>query len=99
MYHIAQEALTNAARHARARRVVVHLDEAGGVLTLSVQDDGVGLSRAAGDRGGMGRRLMRYRAGAIGATLAVARRPAGGTLVTCRLSRNGQRDAVENRDG
>src|SRR3989442_3390681 len=44
LYRITQEALTNAARHARAERVRVALTAIGGELRLEIEDDGVGLA-------------------------------------------------------
>ncbi|MBK7976639.1 MAG: PAS domain S-box protein [Deltaproteobacteria bacterium] len=80
---IAQEALHNAIRHARPRHVWVRLGAEGGHLMLSVRDDGDGFP--AGDDGGagLGLKLMRDRAGVIGAHLAVESRPGDGTRVSC----------------
>jgi signal transduction histidine kinase len=46
-YRVAQEALTNVARHAQAQHVWVDLRSAGGLLRLTVRDDGVGFDPAA----------------------------------------------------
>lgn len=78
-YRIAQEALTNVVRHARARRARVALAAAGGVLTVEVTDDGVGIRSPAG--GGVGLGSMRQRAEALGGTLAVATGDHGTTVV------------------
>lgn len=56
-------------------------------MTMVVEDDGVGIPSLAHERKGLGLRLMRYRAGVIGGTLSVAGASAGGTVVTCRISR------------
>jgi signal transduction histidine kinase len=84
-YRIVQEALTNVARHARARtcRVRFSVDPAGGVLELEVTDDGVGM--AEGRRAGVGLSSMRERAEELGGTLAVEPGPEGGTRVLARL--------------
>ena len=50
LYRVAQEALTNVARHARARRAEVRLELAGGRPTLEVDDDGHGLPRGSARR-------------------------------------------------
>ncbi len=80
LYRIAQEAMTNVARHAGARRVEVSLTEDGGAVTLTVTDDGVG---RPGDHEGAGIRGMRERALLVGGTLELSRGRDGGTTVRC----------------
>jgi len=78
---IGQEALTNAVRHARARRLVVHAGAGRGVrFRLSVADDGRGIT---GDRGsaGFGMTSMRERAERIGASLTFVTAARSGTEV------------------
>ena len=79
---IAFEALHNAARHARAARVVAALEPDGARWRLTVSDDGRGLQAPAGAPGGQGLGNMRGRAARIGAALSWSRPPGGGTLVT-----------------
>jgi signal transduction histidine kinase len=84
-YRIAQEAITNVARHAHARtcRVRLSVDEATSTLGLEITDDGVGMPE---DRvAGVGLSSMRERAEELGGTLAVEPRPEGGTRVRARL--------------
>ena len=73
LYRIAQEALTNVARHARATRVQVALVVAGGELRLEVEDDGGGFPARNGDGGRIGTGLVgiRERVRALGGTLAI----------------------------
>ncbi len=78
LYRIAQESLTNVARHASARRVELTLSHDGPALMLSVRDDGVGLD---GSEPGFGIRGMRERAVLVGADLSLERSPGGGTTV------------------
>ncbi|MEU4291740.1 HAMP domain-containing sensor histidine kinase [Kribbella sp. NPDC026596] len=78
IYRVAQEALTNAARHAQAQTVRLALRRHGPALVLAVDDDGLGL-RGAGE--GTGIRGMRERAFLIGAQLAVGPGELGGTAV------------------
>jgi two-component system, NarL family, sensor histidine kinase UhpB len=82
VYRVAQEALTNVARHAAARRAHVRLELAHGRPRLEVSDDGRGLPD--GEEGG-GIRGMRERAVLIGATLKLADGRGGGTCVTLEL--------------
>jgi PAS domain S-box-containing protein len=93
LYHITQEAVTNALRHGRPRHITIGLEGDAAFLTLRVRDDGVGLPPRPADDRGMGLKIMRYRAGLIQARLTVERAEPAGTLVTCTLSkgaRNGQ---------
>ena len=76
VYRVAQEALTNVARHSRATEADLTLDREDGALALTVTDDGDGLP--AGHTAGAGIRGMRERATLIGATLTIDRNPAGG---------------------
>jgi two-component system sensor histidine kinase UhpB len=78
IYRIAQEGLTNIARHADAHHVEMSLTDDGQSLVLRVVDDGRGLNGAAE---GAGIRGMRERAILIGADLAIGPRQAGGTEV------------------
>ncbi|MGN6255936.1 MAG: sensor histidine kinase [Solirubrobacterales bacterium] len=81
VYRVAQEALTNAARHSGARHVEVHLrrTDGGGVL-LDVADDGRGFAFDESQRG-LGIGGMRERALLVGGELAIESRPGHGTTV------------------
>jgi len=83
LYRIVQEAVTNAARHASATRIVISVTASKVALVLEVTDDGVGI--AAGYKPGFGLHSMRYRADAIGAQLLIAAIPPRGTRVQVRL--------------
>jgi len=85
LYRIAQEAVSNAIRHGRARNIVISLDAASKSIMLSVTDDGSGLPADARTRKGMGLRIMDYRAGMIGATFDIQNLPSGGTRAVCVL--------------
>ncbi len=87
LYRIAQEALSNALRHAGASHIELALRGGADALTLRVRDDGCGLAADVAE--GLGLSTMRYRAGAIGASLTIGAAPAGGTEVTCRWPRAG----------
>jgi two-component system sensor histidine kinase UhpB len=84
VYRVAQEALTNVARHARASSVELSLDQVDSEVILRVADDGRGLppealASATGIRG------MRERAMLIGAHLSIATPGAGGTELVLRV--------------
>jgi PAS domain S-box-containing protein len=84
LYRIAQESLTNAARHARATVVTVQLMVRGRRVTLAVADDGRGLPGGASS--GMGLKIMRYRAHMLGGELTIEPGASGeGTRVACTL--------------
>ena len=90
VFRVAQEALTNIARHARARRVRISLRLRDGALRLVVRDDGVGfdpeatLRRRSGGRG-LGLLGMRERASWLGGRVAVRSTPGQGTKVRLTL--------------
>jgi PAS domain S-box-containing protein len=81
LYRIAQEALTNAARHGHASKVEICLAATKNTFLLRITDNGVGIgsSRKAGP--GMGLKIMRYRAGMIGAKIEIGSHTPQGTVV------------------
>ena len=82
VYRIAQEAITNVARHARARTCRIRIS-LGKELQLEIIDDGVGLSP---DRhAGVGLTSMRERAAELGGSCVIEPMPTGGTRVLVRL--------------
>jgi two-component system, LuxR family, sensor kinase FixL len=85
LYRIAQEAVTNAIKHAHAAAIQIQLRSEEAQTTLRINDDGIGIR--VGDRvhEGLGLRIMQYRAQSIGAVLSVERGAANGTIVTCTL--------------
>ena len=93
LFRIAQEAISNAVKHGKARTIIVDLLENAGELFLTIKDDGIGLQRAAGKPHGMGLRTMDYRARVIGGTLRVQPSEKGGTEIIC-IVRNRQVDSA-----
>lgn len=90
LYRIAQEAITNAVRHGKAKHINLGLAAAAtGEMVLTVTDDGIGLPDDARNSKGMGLRIMTYRADMMGARFNIERLPAGGTRVTCTLPAGG----------
>lgn len=85
LYRIAQEAVTNAMKHAKAKRVEIGLSSNRTGLILSVADDGVGFQTKRRSTKGMGLRIMNYRANMVGGTLSLHHPPRGGTAVVCNL--------------
>jgi PAS domain S-box-containing protein len=88
LFRIAQEAVHNAVKHAHPNRIAISLTKPKGRVTLTVRDDGPGFTATEMPRsGGLGMRIMQYRANAIGAQLAIETAGAGGTQVRCALKR------------
>jgi len=86
LFRIAQEAVQNGIKHARANRIIIHFGKKKGAWQLTVRDDGIGLPQGSPKTGGMGLRIMRYRAQIIEGTLRVENDESGcGTLVSCTV--------------
>lgn len=81
VYRVAQESLTNVARHAHASRVELTLEPSRGSVVLHVADDGRGMSETAGEVGRGGLRGMREHALLVGGVLAVVAGRDGGVDV------------------
>lgn len=82
-YFIVAEAMTNAIKHAGAKRITVHLGSVDGVVTVRVGDDGVGGAERA--RAGLGLSGMRDRVDALGGRLTVQSPAGAGTDVVAEL--------------
>ncbi len=82
VYRIAQEALANAVRHARARTIVIALAAEEGGLRLEVRDDGRGFDPAARPAAALGLASMEERALALGGELAIRSAPGAGATIT-----------------
>ena len=89
LYRIAQEALNNALRHARARTVTVHLRRDGNQVVLEVVDDGCGFDSETTHEGGMGLGSMRERAAEIGGEFQIRSAPGAGTTVRVAVASKG----------
>jgi PAS domain S-box-containing protein len=90
LFRILQEALTNVARHAEAKHVVIELQVGGGATAtvLTISDDGKGIAPGAAERAtSLGLVGMRERALAIGGTIELSSAPGGGTTVTVSVPR------------
>jgi signal transduction histidine kinase len=84
LYRIAQEAVSNAIKHGKAKNIRLSLLQAADRWTLRITDDGSGIS-ATPPKSGMGLAVMAYRARVTGGDLALERPAAGGTRVTCTM--------------
>ncbi|GEM_PF-2484592 len=85
LYRIAQEAVNNALKHAKAGSITISLRRQGDNAVLSIADDGRGLPQSASSHRGMGLNIMKYRAGLIGADLEIVPARDRGTEVRCRF--------------
>jgi two-component system, NarL family, sensor histidine kinase UhpB len=86
LYKIAQEAVTNAIKHGKARKVEMELVNEDDHLSLTVRNDGEPFPETLGLKNRMGLRIMHYRAHVIGGTVEVkGRGEEGGAVVTCSL--------------
>jgi signal transduction histidine kinase len=82
IYRIVQEALTNIVKYARARNVTVDLGASGDMVTLLIEDDGVGISPdAQSNHLSHGIAGMRQRVRALHGNFAIVRRAEGGTMI------------------
>jgi PAS domain S-box-containing protein len=86
-YRIAQEAVSNATRHAKASAIWIRLEQVDGHLVLEVQDDGIGLQTSDRPVKGVGLRLMEHRCAMIGGTFVIGPRQDGGTCIACTVPR------------
>ncbi|CAN5860186.1 hypothetical protein BH10CHL1_BH10CHL1_47040 [soil metagenome] len=93
-YRVAQEALNNVAKHARASSASVTLNRFSTALDLMIVDDGYGFlyDKIAPDH--LGLSIMRERADSIGATLTIQSQPEQGTVVTLHWSSTGHAGQV-----
>ena len=82
MYRIAQEALNNTYKHARASRATIHLHcQASGAVVLRVSDDGRGMNLQNTGAHQLGLRIMRERAEEIDASFTITSEPGAGTRI------------------
>lgn len=84
LYRVAQEALSNIARHAKAGEVVIHLRQHNDCLHLEIHDNGIGLPPQAAAARGFGLSTMRERMLAVGGEFSIDCGKDGGTRITCR---------------
>jgi signal transduction histidine kinase len=85
LYRIAQEAITNAAKHAHARHVQLRLEAGYADIVLIVEDDGEASGANAAPKAGMGLLGMQERVVSLGGTLQFERRETGGARLVARI--------------
>jgi PAS domain S-box-containing protein len=90
LFRIAQEAITNAIKHGKPGHIEISLTKTPGRINLAIRDDGVGLPARLRKKTGMGLRIMHYRAGLVGGSLAVQKETGGGTAVVCTVHLPGE---------
>ena len=89
LYRIAQEAITNAAKHARARHVQLRIEVRQADIILSVEDDGEAMSDSLPPKAGMGLLGMQERVASLGGTLRFERRAQGGARLIATIPNDG----------
>jgi signal transduction histidine kinase len=86
LFRIAQEAVSNAIKHGKAKRIQIALTPHEDKLTLAISDNGHGFPNEPGK--GMGLRIMNYRAGMLGGALSVRNEKNDGASVICSVPRS-----------
>jgi PAS domain S-box-containing protein len=83
LFRLAQEAVSNAVQHGKAKHISIQLKADSHRVYLGVSDNGSGIPVEIPKTKGMGLRIMQFRAEMIGGTLVVQRNASGGTSVIC----------------
>ncbi|MFN2476374.1 MAG: sensor histidine kinase, partial [Chthoniobacterales bacterium] len=82
LYRIAQEAVTNSLKHAKATEIVVCVERQHDEIHLVISDNG---TPTRSRKGGLGTQMMQYRASVSGGTLEISAKKGKGTRVSCRV--------------
>jgi len=88
LFRIAEEAVQNALRHARAKRISIRLRQAASGMELQIWNEGKPLPGGLKATQGLGLRSMRYRAAIIGARFELRAGRGGGTEICCRVPKS-----------
>jgi signal transduction histidine kinase len=89
LYRIAQEAITNAAKHAHAAHVQLRVEARQNDIVLSVEDDGEAMCSNPAPKAGMGLLGMQERVASLGGKLRFERRPEGGARLVATIPTTG----------
>jgi len=90
VYRIVQEALTNCAKHARARQISLHLLDSNQQIELIIADDGIGFDRAKAAHAGLGLVGIEERVRELGGAIGVQSAPDHGTTIRITIPQNGK---------
>ncbi|MFN9714436.1 MAG: sensor histidine kinase [Planctomycetota bacterium] len=94
LYRIAQESVTNSIKHGKASDIQISLTQSPVETVLEISDNGTGFepteTAEVSAQGGLGLRIMRYRASIIGGELRVSRNRENGTTVRCMIPTIGE---------
>lgn len=85
LYRIAQEAIHNATKHGKARKIDIRLSSNASATSLSITDDGIGFPKNETQSEGFGISIMRYRANIMDGELTIEPRSDGGMIVSCTV--------------
>ncbi|MBP7585646.1 MAG: sensor histidine kinase [Spirochaetes bacterium] len=85
LYRIAQESITNAVKHGKARQVTMELTTRGDELTMEIANDGIVYRGDREGADGLGIKLMKYRSDLIGGDFSIRAGDKSGTVVRCSL--------------
>jgi two-component system, LuxR family, sensor kinase FixL len=85
LYKIAQEGISNAVKHGKARNIAVSFTRAGDTISLIIRDDGIGMSSELKNTKGIGLKIMKYRSQMINAAFHIKTGPSGGVILDCAL--------------
>lgn len=88
LYKIAQESVTNAIKHGKSKKVTIELASRPAELELTIHNSGIPFPDLKSREGGMGLRIMHYRASLLNGTFDIKGQGARGTLVTCTIPLN-----------
>ena len=95
LFRIAQEAVSNSIKHGKATRIEIGLTALPERIMVAVRDNGAGFPKVPGR--GMGLRIMNYRAGVIGGSLAIQKEESGGTTVVCSVRRSARNSSTARK--
>jgi two-component system sensor histidine kinase UhpB len=87
LFRVAQEAVSNAVRHARAQTIGVHIKSTNEAVELEITDDGVGFVAGESGRRGLGLRSIDERVRQVGGSVIVESQPGHGTRIRARIPR------------
>ena len=98
LFRIAQEAVSNAIRHGKAKRIVIKLARRACDWCSRSRTTALGFPQLPPSQKGMGLRIMQSRSALIGGVLAVENNPAGGVTVTCSVAFPGSVETSQNEN-